>query len=226
MRTQSLVDQVATFVKSKLSGEGTGHDWWHIYRVHHNSKLILQTEPQANSFIVEMAALLHDIVDPKVSGALTLSELRIYLENIQPSPSSGPLNNLDIEHILHIIDNISFSKNLDSAQKLSLEGQIVQDADRLDAIGAIGIARCFAYGGSRGREIYNPEIPFIKPQTKEEYRSLINGPSINHFFEKLLHLKDLMNTESARKIAQSRHQFMLNYLDQFYRECGEQAKFS
>ncbi|GIW59914.1 MAG: hypothetical protein KatS3mg087_0980 [Patescibacteria group bacterium] len=167
-----------------------------------------------------MAALLHDIVDPKVSGALTLSELRTYLENIYLSLESDPLKDSDIAHILHIIDNMSFSKNLDAPQKLSLEGQIVQDADRLDAIGAIGIARCFAYGGSSGREIYNPEIPFVKPQTKEEYRSLINGPSINHFYEKLLHLKDLMNTDSAKNIAQRRHQFMQNFLNQFYKECG------
>lgn len=218
----SSIDRTITFVKQKLSGEGSGHDWWHIHRVHNNAKLILQTETSANHFIVEMAALLHDIVDPKVEDALTLDELRDYLEKdrSRPMPTGIGISPKDIDHILHIVDNMSYSKNVGNKKELSLEGRIVQDADRLDAIGAIGIARCFTYGGTKGREIYNPETPFIEPKDTAEYRSLVKGPSLNHFYEKLLKLKDLMNTESAKRIAQQRHTFMEAYLDQFYAECN------
>lgn len=213
MNEQLIINQTTQFVKQKLSGEGSGHDWWHIYRVHNNAKHILQTEKEANSFIVQMAALLHDVVDPKVEGALTMSELEAYLASLEVSSE-------DSKHILYIIDNMSFSKNVGDKKELSLEGQIVQDADRLDAIGAIGIARVFAYGGKKGREIFNPEVPFIQPKTTEEYRSLINGPSVNHFYEKLLLLKDLMNTPTAKRIAQQRHEFMQTYLDQLNAECN------
>lgn len=211
MDQQQIISQTVSFIKQKLSGEGTGHDWWHIHRVHNNAKHILESEQSANTFVVEMSALLHDIVDPKVEDALSLDQLSAHLFTLEIPPA-------EIDQILHIIDNMSFSKNISDKKPLSLEGQIVQDADRLDAIGAIGIARCFTYGGTKKREIYNPEIPFIQPKNTAEYRSLINGPSINHFYEKLLLLKDLMNTNSAKRIAQQRHEFMAQYLEQFYAE--------
>lgn len=207
------VDQTAKFVRSKLEGEGSGHDWWHIDRVWKNSKLIATGE-KVDLEIVELVALLHDISDwkfndgddsvgPKVAGE--------FLESIGFDKDK-------IEKIKKDITGISFKGANEERKELSIECQVVQDADRLDAIGAIGIARCFAYGGYKNREIYNPEIKFNPNLTSEEYKKNTN-PSINHFYEKLLLLKDLMNTKTGKQIAEQRHEFMEDYLAQFYLEA-------
>lgn len=199
-----------THIRKLLEGESTGHDYWHIHRVFQNARHILQSEPQADTLVVELAALLHDIADHKFhDGDDTIGPrmVREWLESIQVGEST-------IDHVVDIISTMSFSKG---KQMKTLEGQIVQDADRLDALGAIGIARTFAYGGHAGREIYNPDIPPQDFKTKEEYKKA-NSPSINHFHEKLLLLKDMMNTDSAKKIAQARHDYMLQYLNQFHAE--------
>jgi uncharacterized protein len=211
-----FVSQTAKFVRSKLEGEGSGHDWWHIDRVWKNSKLIASSE-KVDLEIVELVALLHDISDwkfndgddsvgPKVAGE--------FLESIG-------FDKEKIEKIKVDIAGISFKGANEERKELSFECQVVQDADRLDAIGAIGIARCFAYGGYKNREIYNPEIKFNPNQTSDEYKKNTN-PSINHFYEKLLLLKDLMNTKSGKEIAEGRHKFMEAYLDQFYSEAEGQ----
>lgn len=208
-----FVFQTAKFVRSKLEGEGSGHDWWHIDRVWKNSKLIASTE-NVDMEIVELVALLHDISDWKFNDGD---------ESIGPKVAGEFLESIgfDLEKIERIkkdISGVSFKGNKEKNNNISIECQVVQDADRLDAIGAIGIARCFAYGGYKNREIYNPEIQFNPNQTPEEYKKNV-GPSINHFYEKLLLLKNLMNTKMGKSIAEQRHQFMENYLDQFYREA-------
>ncbi|MBN1651039.1 MAG: HD domain-containing protein [Bacteroidales bacterium] len=209
MNKKEILKQTAEFVRQKLEGEGSGHDWWHIYRVWQNAKSIAQEEG-GDSFIIELAALLHDIADHKFhNGDETIGPrvARTFLlsKNVTPEIISA---------VIAIMEEISFSKGITPG---SLEGRIVQDADRLDAIGAIGIARAFAYGGYKQREIYNPEIPPTEYQTKEEYKKNTN-PTLNHFYEKLLLLKDLMNTKKGKKMAQERHLFMENYLEQFYQE--------
>ena len=207
----NLVEKTAEMVKHKLMGESSGHDWWHTYRVWKLAKNISKSE-NVNIEIVELGALLHDIADyklndgdEKIGGKVT----REWLKNLNANKDL-------INSVVHIVDNVSFIGGGKNKIK-SLEGQIVQDADRLDAVGAIGIARCFAYGGNKGREIYNPNIRPKLNMTKEEYKNN-RGSSINHFYEKLLLLKDLMNTDTGRKIAVKRHQFMKRYLNEFFTE--------
>lgn len=209
MTEKEQLKLTADFVRVKLEGEGTGHDWWHIYRVWQNAKTIALQEG-GNGFVIELAALLHDIADHKFHDGD---------ESVGPRIAEEFLNSLSIaketiSHVIRIMNEISFSKGMKPS---SLEGRIVQDADRLDAIGAIGIARAFAYGGFKEREIYNPEILPSQYATNEEYKKNTN-PTLNHFYEKLLLLKDLMNTKTANELAQKRHAFMENYLDQFYQE--------
>ncbi|MDP9081380.1 MAG: HD domain-containing protein [Bacteroidota bacterium] len=213
MNHEEIIDKTATFVRQTLKDAEGGHDWWHIQRVWTNAKLIAQAE-QADLLTVELAALLHDIADSKFNNGD---------EEIGPKLAGDFLEsiNVDNETILHvqqIIRNISFKSGFDKSTFKSIELDIVQDADRLDALGAIGIARAFNYGGFKGREIYNPEIEPNLTMTKEEYKNT-NAPSINHFYEKLLLLKDKMNTATGKKLAEQRHDFMLGYLDQFYSEC-------
>lgn len=209
MTEKEILKQTSDFVREKLEGEGTGHDWWHIYRVWQNAKAIA-LEEGGNGFIIELAALLHDIADHKFHngdesvGPRVATEFLLGLE----------VSQVVIDSVIQIMDEISFSKGMLPS---SLEGRIVQDADRLDAIGAIGIARAFAYGGYKEREIYNPDIPSTEYATKEEYKKNTN-PTLNHFYEKLLLLKDLMNTPKGKAMAQERHVFMQNYLDQFHLE--------
>lgn len=208
-----LIDETIAFVRKTLQDAEGGHDWWHINRVWNNAKLIAQTE-QADPLIVELGALLHDIADSKFHNGD---------EEIGPTTAGDFLrsNNVDegtIEHVQQIIRHISFKASFDKASFHSIELDIVQDADRLDALGAIGIARAFNYGGFKGREIYNPEIKPNLNMSKEEYKNS-TAPSINHFYEKLLLLKDKMNTATGRKLAEQRHNFMLGYLEQFYSEC-------
>ncbi|MES2276970.1 MAG: HD domain-containing protein [Bacteroidota bacterium] len=212
MNPEYIIQQTQKFVQQTLQNAEGGHDWWHIYRVWTNAKRIAQTE-KADLFTVELAALLHDIADSKFHGGD---------EEIGPRTATAYLKSIGvddgvIEHVGQIIRHMSFKSGFDKNAFYSIEMGIVQDADRLDAIGAIGIARAFTYGGFKGREIYNPEIPYNPNMTKEEYKNTV-APSINHFYEKLLLLKDKMNTATGKQLAQQRHNFMLAYLDQFYME--------
>jgi uncharacterized protein len=213
MNEPSLTDKTINFVRTTLQDAEGGHDWWHINRVFVNARLIAQTEP-CDMLTVELAALLHDIADSKFHNGN---------EEIGPTTAGNFLRSINvdefiIEHVQQIIRHISFKSGFDKPIFHSIELDIVQDADRLDAMGAIGIARTFSYGGFKGREIYNPGIAPILDMSKEEYKNSA-APSINHFYEKLLLLKDKMNTETGKKLAEQRHAFMLTYLEQFYMEC-------
>lgn len=208
----SIIDKTAEFVKSKLDGDGSGHDWWHVYRVYKIAVNIAKNE-KADILIVSLAALLHDIADYKFhNGDVEIGPkvARHWLE-------AQGVDQSVITHICSIIKDISFKGAKVSSNMATLEGKIVQDADRLDAIGAIGISRTFAYGGSKNRKMYDPNIKPEFHETFEQYKNN-DSTSINHFYEKLLLLKDLMNTESAKIIAQKRHEFMVNFLETFYDE--------
>ena len=200
------------FVKEKLEGAEAGHDWFHIERVWKLSKKIAEKEG-GNLEVIELSALLHDIADPKFHNGdetLALKISKDFLEEIH-------VNAKLIEQVLFVIKNISFKNRAEAPENPPLELQIVQDADRLDAIGAIGIARTFNFGGFKNNLMYHPEIKPNLGMNKEEYKKS-NGTTINHFYEKLLLLKDLMNTKTAKKIASERHDFMLQFLDEFYKE--------
>jgi uncharacterized protein len=207
-----IIEKTANFVQDTLRDAEGGHDWWHIHRVWTNAKLIAQTE-NCDILIIELAALLHDIADSKFHNGD---------EEIGPATAGKFLKSISVDeeiiiHVQQIIRHMSFKASFDKVTFHSKELAIVQDADRLDAIGAIGIARAFTYGGFKAREIYNPNIPPNLNMTKEEYKST-SAPTINHFYEKLLLLKDKMNTETGKKLAQQRHSFMESYLAQFYSE--------
>ncbi len=209
---QNIIDNTVTFVKQTLKGAEGGHDWFHIERVWNTAKSLSKTE-QVDVFVVELGALLHDIADSKFhDGDETVGPqlAKAFLEDQEVNPSS-------VDHIITIIQNISFGGGNQTQKFRSPELDVIQDADRLDAIGAIGIARTFNYGGFKNRELYNPDIPPNLQMTKEEYKKS-TAPTINHFYEKLLLLKDRMNTESGKKMAEQRHQFMEQFLDQFYAE--------
>ena len=200
------------FVKEKLEGAEAGHDWFHIERVWKLSKKIAEKEG-GNLEVIELSALLHDIADPKFHNGdetLALKISKNFLEEIHVEDEL-------IEQVLFVIKNISFKNRAEAPENPPLELQIVQDADRLDAIGAIGIARTFNFGGFKNNLMYHPEIKPNLGMNKEEYKKS-NGTTINHFYEKLLLLKDLMNTETAKRIASERHDFMLQFLDEFYKE--------
>ncbi len=212
MEPAAIIDSTISFVRKTLENAEGGHDWWHVHRVWTNAKRIAQTE-ECDLLVVELAALLHDIADSKFHNGD---------EEIGPAIAGEFLRSISIdtatiEHVQQIIRHISFKSGFDKAAFSSKELDIVQDADRLDAMGAIGIARTFSYGGFKGREIYNPEIPPNLNMTKEEYKSSA-APSINHFYEKLLLLKDKMNTSTGKQLAEQRHNFMELYLKQFYDE--------
>ena len=207
-----IIAKTMRFVQEKLQNVESGHDWFHIERVYKNALLIAKNTV-CDLEVVKLAALLHDIADSKFNnGDETIGPktAQLFLENEHVASNI-------IDHVVKIIENISykggnFEKNFDSA-----ELQIVQDADRLDAIGAIGIARTFNYGGFMNRPIYDPAIAPNLSMTKEEYKKS-NAPTINHFYEKLLLLTAKMNTDAAKKIAQERHRFMELFLEQFYNE--------
>jgi len=213
MEIVDIIEATKAFVKSKLLDAEGGHDWFHIERVYKNTLLIAQHEP-VDITVVSLAALLHDIADPKFHDGD---------ETIGPRIASEFLlkHNIDskiIEHVTQIIESMSFKNSFDlNASFTSKEMEIVQDADRLDAIGAIGIARCFNYGGFKNRALYDPEISPNLKMTKAEYKAA-KAPTINHFYEKLLLLKDRMNTKTGQRIAEKRHRFMEQFLDQFYAE--------
>ena len=200
------------FVKEKLEGAEAGHDWFHIERVWKLSKKIAEKEG-GNLEVIELSALLHDIADPKFHNGDETLALKISKDFLEEIHVEGEL----IEQVLFVIKNISFKNRAEAPENPPLELQIVQDADRLDAIGAIGIARTFNFGGCKNNLMYHPEIKPNLGMNKEEYKKS-NGTTINHFYEKLLLLKDLMNTETAKKIASERHNFMLQFLDEFYKE--------
>ena len=201
-----------TWVQQKLASVDAGHDWWHAVRVRNNALKIAEKEG-GNKLIIETATLIHDLVDDKFFNPDKAEK------EIAEKLNSLSFKQDDINHILQIITSMSFSKELDGNSFDSLEFRIVQDADRLDAIGAIGIARTFSYGGHKGREFYNPEIPFNEVSSKEEYRTGAT-PTINHFYEKLLKLKNMMKTSTGKVMAEERHQFMEKYLEQFFKEWG------
>ncbi len=208
----SLLDNTVIFVKKQLENAEGGHDWFHMERVYKNA-LLIASEEDCDLTVVQLGALLHDIADSKFhDGDETIGPktARAFLENEKVDEAT-------IQHVIKIIENISFKGGNFEKQFNSKELEIVQDADRLDAIGAIGIARTFNYGGFKNRALYNPEIAPNLNMTKEEYKNS-EAPTLNHFYEKLLLLKDKMNTETGKKIALERHKYMENFLSQFYAE--------
>jgi uncharacterized protein len=208
----SVIDKTILFVKAKLQNAEGGHDWFHIERVYKNAILIAQEE-DCDLTVIKLGALLHDIADSKFhNGDETIGPkiARAFLE-------SEKVDEATIAHVINIIENISFKGGNFEKKFQSKELEIVQDADRLDAIGAIGIARCFNYGGFKNRALYNPAIAPKLYMSKEEYKNS-ESPTLNHFYEKLLLLKDKINTETGKKIALERHQYMENFLSQFYAE--------
>lgn len=212
MEHDKLITETVRFVKETLKNAEGGHDWWHIYRVWKLSEKIATGE-KADLIVVALAALLHDIADAKFNNGD---------DSIGPEMAASFLKANGVEesvinHVVAIIKNISFAGGNQVREFSSPELNIVQDADRLDALGAIGIARTFNYGGFKNRELYNPEIAPNLNMTKEEYRNS-TAPTINHFYEKLLLLKDRMNTETGKRMAAERHRFMELYLENFYAE--------
>ncbi len=212
MNSENLIVQTAAFVKETLKEAEGGHDWWHIYRVWQSAKHLAKTE-KVDMLVVELGALLHDIADSKFHNGDEEIGPRKAREFLTAQGAAEPI----IAHIEQIIAHISFKGGKEASVFKSPELDVIQDADRLDALGAIGIARTFNYGGYKNREIYNPEIAPNLNLTKEEYKNS-TAPSINHFYEKLLLLKDRMNTASGKTMAQERHLFMERFLEQFYRE--------
>ncbi|WP_339661277.1 HD domain-containing protein [uncultured Polaribacter sp.] len=214
MHQEKILQNTIKFVKKELLNAEGGHDWFHIERVYKNAILISKDE-KVDAFVVSLGALLHDIADPKFYNGDETIGPKIAAEFLE----SQKVDTKIITHVIDIIKHISFKNSLDSTGKkfTSKELEVVQDADRLDAIGAIGIARCFNYGGFKNRALYNPAILPNLNMTKEEYKNS-DAPTINHFYEKLLLLKDTMNTETGKKIALERHQFMEAFLTQFYNE--------
>ena len=215
MNKKQLIEKTRAYVKETLKGAEGGHDWFHIERVYNNAKLIAEAE-DVDLFVVELGALLHDIADSKFHKGD---------ESIGPKKAASFLKSIGvptdiIEHIVNIIIHVSFKSSLESSETVkfnSPELQVIQDADRLDAIGAIGIARAFNYGGFKNRSLFDPEITPKLNQDKETYKKS-KAPTINHFYEKLLLLKDKMNTATGKKIAEKRHAFMEQFLKEFYDE--------
>ncbi len=209
IREQSIIKTTEKYIRTEFESEGSGHDWWHIYRVW-KMALHLSEKEGGNRFIIEMAALLHDLDDWKIRSEKEVSRTKLWLEELDiPAKVS--------REIQQIIDEVSFKGAGVKTPASSLEAKIVQDADRLDAIGAIGIARTFAYGGNKGRLLHDPSVLPEKHDSFEAYKKT-TAPTINHFYEKLLLLKDRMNTETAVLIANDRHRFMEAFLDRFFKE--------
>jgi uncharacterized protein len=207
-----MIEKTIAFVKEKLRGAEAGHDWFHIERVYKNALLIAKDDPETDLLVVQLGALLHDIADSKFHNG----DEQIGPQTARQFLLENNVNENVIEKVIKIIENISFKGGI-QREYTSRELDIVQDADRLDAIGAIGIARTFNYGGFKNRELYNPDIKPNLNMTKEEYKNS-TAPTINHFYEKLLLLKDKMNTPKGKELAQQRHKFMEQFLEQFYKE--------
>lgn len=215
---KEILDKIEIYVKNVCKDDTTGHDWWHIQRVLNNSKLINEKE-NADEFVITMIALMHDLYDHKFyNGNIeeklveTLKELDVY--------NYIPKN--DIENIIYSCANLGYSANFTNKKELSKEGQIVQDADRLDGIGAIGVARTFAWGGKKQCPIYDPDHNELVDA--DEYQKSGSRTSISHFYDKLLKVKDQMNTDSARAIAEERHKYLENFLQEFLDEWNGMEK--
>lgn len=217
MNKNEILKITEDYIKENFIKESTGHDWWHIKRVHDLAVKINQKE-QKNEFIIKMIALLHDVFDEKFSKGNVVENL---IELMKKLNIYNEIDKDDLENILNSINNLGYKGGFNIAE-ISEEGKILQDADRIDSIGAIGIARCFAFGGKKGNTIYNPDMGIIEIQNYEEYRNK-ERHSINHFYEKLLKIKDKINTETAREIAIERTKYMENFLDEFYKEWKGQA---
>ena len=212
MEQEEIIQNAVLYVQESLAHAEAGHDWWHIYRVWQLSKTIAVGE-EGSLFVVELGALLHDIADSKFYGGdeeLGPQKARVFLESLQLDASV-------ITAVEMIIRNISFKGGNEAQSFKSIELDIVQDADRLDAMGAIGIARTFHYGGYKNRELYNPAVAPNLNMSKEEYKQS-NAPTLNHFYEKLLLLKDRMNTTTGKAMAEQRHLFMEQFLAEFLGE--------
>ena len=212
-----IIEKTCQFVEQKLAGDGSGHDWWHIYRVWNLAKNIAAQEG-ANSLIVELSALLHDIADWKFHDGDDTKGPQMAEQFLLENKVAREL----INPVVEIVATISYKGAGVATPMQTLEGKVVQDADRLDAIGAMGIARTFAYGGHKNRLMYHPDEKPVMHQSFAEYKKN-TGHTINHFYEKLLLLKDRMNTGSAKQMAEGRHQFMQSYLDQFFEEWDGKA---
>lgn len=212
MNKSAIIENTVTFVRDTLKNAEGAHDWFHIYRVWKTSHTIGQSE-NVDMFIVELGALLHDIADSKFHDGDEEIGPRKAREFLQSQNVADEI----IDHVEQIVANISFKGGKHNQNFKSPELDVIQDADRLDALGAIGIARTFAYGGHKNREIYNPDIEPDLNMTKEQYKNS-TAPSINHFYEKLFLLKDRMNTLSGKRLAEHRHQFMKHFMDEFYKE--------
>ena len=213
MTNQEIIDKTISFLKYQFADESTGHDWYHIERVWKLAKQIAEKEGGVDLFVVEMGALMHDIADHKFYGGD---------ETVGPKKAKEYLSQFEIADeqvnaIVQIVEEVSFKGKGVPTPMTTIEGAIVQDADRLDAIGAIGVARTFAYGGSKNRMIYDPNVKPICHTSFAAYK-MSTAPTINHFYEKLLTLRDKMNTETARKEAQRRHEFMELFLQNFYKD--------
>lgn len=207
----NLVDKVRERVRQDFFGEGTGHDWWHIYRVVNNA-LAIQSREGGDRELIELAALVHDVGDHKFHEEAD-AQKNLITEMFRDLGA----DEIIIQQVLNVVKQVSFKGGNENLVLDSLEAKIVQDADRLDALGAIGVARAFAYGGSRKRMIYDPDDGPKDFQSFEEYKN-DKGHTINHFYEKLLKLKKMMQTETGKKMAFLRHEFMEEFLNQFYRE--------
>ena len=210
---KEIVQLAKSFIQKKFEGESSGHDWWHIKRVR-NMAIFLTEKEGGDPFIVELASLFHDLDDWKINDSDS-KETEIWLKKVGLSAEES-------KRILDIIEQVSFKGADVTNTATSIEAKIVQDADRLDAIGAIGIARTFAYGGNKNRSIYDPNIKPKMHQSFDSYKKS-EGPTINHFYEKLLLLKDRMNTNTAKKLAENRHEIMKNYLQDFFSEWNFNA---
>lgn len=211
-----IINNTILFVKNQLAHAEGGHDWFHIERVYKNALLIAEEE-ECNLTVVKLSALLHDIADSKFHNGDESIGPKVAREFLDSQKVSEDI----ILHVIAIIENISFKGGNFEKKFHSKELEIVQDADRLDAIGAIGIARAFNYGGFKNRPLYNPNIQPNLNMSKEEYKNS-ESPTLNHFYEKLLLLKDKMNTKTGKKIAQKRHDFMVTFMSQFYSEWDGQ----
>lgn len=211
MNKNLIVENTIEFVKEKFCAEGSGHDWFHIERVYKNACYITKREENVDEYIVKLTALLHDVDDWKFSN-----DNKTSTSTVEKFLTEQGVDERDIEKITEIIKTMSFKGGVVDSTQYTIEGQIVQDADRLDAIGAIGVARAFTYGGYKNNLMYDPSI---KPQ---EFKSLEEvkkkNTTVNHFYEKLLKLKDLMNTETGKILAKERHEYMENFLETFYKE--------
>lgn len=214
MKHTQLISAAEKFAKEQLAQDTTGHDWFHTNRVRNTAALIAGMEG-ANVVICTVAALLHDVADEKLnpSKEAGLLKVRAWLEGHLPDEAA-------CKHIMEIVATMSFSGG--GGEPMStLEGQVVQDADRLDALGAIGITRTMVFSGAKGRPVYDPAVPPRDESLQQEYRDYSKGTAVNHFYEKLLKLKDLMNTAYGKQLAEERHQFMLDFLEQFYKEWNQ-----